>query len=266
MFAFPWTQCSHGEGLRSSADSCAVISRQPIDTKQIAASNRLAASQAALQVSLSREESQFLEAGFVKVLDDHAHLAMYDQDLHTDHCWQFEGLAVPTVKDVRMPTVSVKTGLTRFDISERKIRGYMVRITRQRKSYQEFFSDKRCGGKRKAKQLAAQRYDELVAELPDKIQPKGLMSVRNTSGKVGVHVAYDIDRRWPGCEYWSYCASWLDETKRRRNVRFSWNKYGEDVAWGLACVARDNELTDRERILEIHKQQQRKSRRKRKPR
>ncbi len=148
-----------------------------------------------------------------------------------------------------MATITVQRGLCRIDDDERKFYGYMVRIMRRRQMHQEFFSDKRYGGKRKAKRLAKQRYDKLVAELPEKIDQKGQKTARNKSGKVGVHLAYDVDRRWPGCEYWSYVASWLARDGRRINVKFAWNKYGEETAWDLACISRDYELRDRKLIL-----------------
>ena len=75
---------------------------------------------------------------------------------------------------------------------------------------------------------------------------------------------HDVDRRWPDCEYWSYVASWLGDEQQRINVKFSWNKYGEDVAWELACIARDNELRDRQQIMKIYESQHAKAKRKRK--
>ena len=164
-----------------------------------------------------------------------------------------------------MATKTVAPGVCRFDLDDRNIRGYMVRIMRRRKMYQEFFSDKRCGGKRKAKKAAEERYGELNEELPDRINQKGQMTVRNNTGKVGVHVGHNIDKRWPNCEYWSYVASWLGEGQKRIHVSFAWLKYGEDLAWKLACIARDNELRDREQILAIHEQQKATGRAKRKP-
>lgn len=152
-----------------------------------------------------------------------------------------------------MPTKTIQTGVCRFDIKDRKVHGFMVRIMRRGKMYQEFLSDKKHGGKRKAKAAAIARHEELEAVLPKSINQKGRATVRNSSGKVGVHLAHDIERRWPDTEYFSYVASWLSDEGKRINVKFSWNKYGEDAAWELACITRDRELRDREEIMRIYK-------------
>ena len=153
-----------------------------------------------------------------------------------------------------MPTKTVATGICRFDFDERKVHGFMVRIMRRGTMHQEFFSDKRCGGKRKARQAADDRLFELRRELPEPLEQKGQMTQRNSTGKVGVHLAHDIDKRWPDCEYYSYVASWLDVNLKRINVKFSCKKFGDDMAWELACIARDKELRDRQQILKIFEQ------------
>ena len=122
--------------------------------------------------------------------------------------------------------------------------------------HQEFFSDKRYGGKRKARQAADDRLAEFRRELPDAIEQKGLLTQRNNTGKVGLHAAHNIDKRWPECEYWSYVASWLDFNQKRINVKFSCQKYGDNVAWELACIAREKELCDREQIIKIYERRQ----------
>ena len=155
-----------------------------------------------------------------------------------------------------MPTKTVATGICRFDFADRKVHGFMVRIMRRGTMHQEFFSDKRCGGKRKARKAADDRIAELRRELPEPVEQKGVMTQRNSTGKVGVHVAHDIDKRWPDCEYWSYVASWLDVNQKRINVKFSCKKYGDKMAWELACIARDKELRDREQIIKIYERRQ----------
>lgn len=153
-----------------------------------------------------------------------------------------------------MTTETIKTGITRFDLDDRNIRGYMVRIRRNKKQINEFFSDKRCGGKSKARKAAEARYEELLAELgpAPTSSTKNVLTKRNTSGKVGVHVAHSIDNRWPDCEYWAYCASWVSVAGKRGKIQFSWNRYGEQEAWELACLARDHESTGRDEILALH--------------
>ena len=88
-----------------------------------------------------------------------------------------------------MPTKKVEPGITRFEIEERKTYGFMVRICRQGKKFNQFFSDSAYGGKRKALVAARAQYKKWVDELPAPDTTKNLKSVRNTTGKVGVHVA-----------------------------------------------------------------------------
>lgn len=152
-----------------------------------------------------------------------------------------------------MPTKTIVPGLCRFDFEERKTHGFMVRIMRRGKMIQEFFSDKRYGGKRKARASAEARLQELRETLPAPGTTKDVLTARNTSGTVGIHVAHDVDKRWPDCEYWSYVASWLSDEGKRINVKFSWKKYGERLALQLATIARERKLRDREEILAIQK-------------
>ncbi|MCA9193951.1 MAG: hypothetical protein KDB03_19400 [Planctomycetales bacterium] len=67
-----------------------------------------------------------------------------------------------------------------------------------------------------------------------------------------------MDRRFPGCEYQSYVASWLEESGQRRNVRFSCNKYGER-AFDLACLARKLRLADQEKVLALYEKNSQRS-------
>lgn len=156
-----------------------------------------------------------------------------------------------------MTTKTVATGITRFDLDDKNIHGFMVRMCRKGKHINEFFSDARCGGKRKARKSANERYDELLDEYgPAEKSTKGLLTKRNTSGIVGVHLARNTDKRSPNCEYWAYCASWTNEDQTRSKINFSWNKYGEKEALELASLARKHESRDREFIIKKHARQQ----------
>ena len=132
--------------------------------------------------------------------------------------------------------------------------GYLVRICRDGKKTSEFFADRQHGGKRNAKKMAKQRYAELCEQLGSaNVQPtKGLLTKRNTSGKVGVHLAYSVDSRWKNCEYTSYCASWITADGRRQKISFSCNKHGESAAFELACIARKLESKDRAALIKIY--------------
>lgn len=128
----------------------------------------------------------------------------------------------------------------------------MVRIMRRGKMHQRFFSDRNNGGKRKALAAAREHYAMLEETLPPIQSQKGRETSRNSSGVVGVHLAHDVDSRYPDCEYWSYVASWLDENGKRVNVRFAWNRYGDQLAWELACIARQKEIRDREEVRRLY--------------
>ena len=149
-----------------------------------------------------------------------------------------------------MPTKKIQPGITRFEIEERKTYGFMVRICRRGEKLNQFFSDTKYGGKRKALLAAQTQYAKWVEELPEPETTKNLKSIRNTTGKVGVHVA---QAEADGAEYFSYCASWVSEDGKRKKISFSWAKYGKKNAWELACLARDKETTDRKRIEQLFK-------------
>ena len=147
-----------------------------------------------------------------------------------------------------MPTKRVRKGITRFDIHERGTYGFMVRISRRDKKLNQFFSDKEYGGKRKALAAAIECYEEWVAELPPPVTSKGIKSVRNKSGRVGVHLAVNPSYRIKGVTYNSYVAAWRSEGGQREKISFSVEKYGKKIAYQLACLARDKEIADRETV------------------
>lgn len=127
----------------------------------------------------------------------------------------------------------------------------MVRIMRRGTMHQQFFSDAEYGGKQKAKQAAIEHRKKLERELPASAKITGRKTKRNTTGQVGIHLATDYDKRCDTTNF-SYVASWKNEDGKRINVKFGWQKYGQKTAWQLACVARQNRLTDRSRILSLH--------------
>ncbi len=147
-----------------------------------------------------------------------------------------------------MPTKTISPGITLFDLDDRK--GFMVRICRKGKRLNECFSVVRCRSLRKARSAAEARYAELLKHYgPTPTPAKNQMTSRNSTGRVGIHIAHSVSKRWPDCESWAYCASWVDAEGKRRKINFAWEKYGKQNAWRLACIARDKESTDREAIV-----------------
>lgn len=146
---------------------------------------------------------------------------------------------------------SVSPGITRFDIKDQKVHGYLARIMRHGERHQKFFSDKSHGGKKKALDAAKKIYEEWKGKLPPKKTTRDQLTPRNASGVVGVHFSHDQHRDWD-LHYFSYTASWLDEDGKRRNIRFSWNQHGESKAWALAVLARHFEETDRAAVEKLY--------------
>lgn len=150
-----------------------------------------------------------------------------------------------------MPTKTVTKGITRFDIGNRG--GYMVRISRRGNRVNRYFADTTWGGKRKALAAAKQAYADLLEELgPAESATRGRLTSRNTSGIVGVHLAYTLDKRYSGAEYYAYCASWITEDGHREKASFAWKKYGEDRSLQLAIIARERQLTDHDQVVAIY--------------
>ena len=101
----------------------------------------------------------------------------------------------------------------------------------------------------KAAEVAAQKWiKKMKKELGPEAERKGRMTRRNQSGIVGVWPRItnfktknsDIDycrwyARWPGCPL-------------KGGISFSVEKFGDDEAFALAYLARENETVDREWI------------------
>lgn len=151
-----------------------------------------------------------------------------------------------------MPTKTVQPGICRFDLSDTNAHGFMARLMRRGVAYQEFFSDADYGSQKKAKAAAIARREEWLRKLPAPATPQNRKTVRNSSGKVGVHLARDVDLRTAGRASYHYVASWRGDDGKRINLKFSWRKHGQKLAWQLAVVARENKLRDRDRVQQVH--------------
>ncbi|MFN7930488.1 MAG: transcriptional regulator [Blastocatellia bacterium] len=164
-----------------------------------------------------------------------------------------------------MPTKAVGPGITRYDLDDHQMHGYRVRIRRQNQLHVKFFSDKKCGGKRKARELAEAYYRELLATLPVSKAGKGKITARNKSGKAGISLVKDTSKRWPSSTTWRYVAAWLDADGTRRKISFGVEKYGKTRAWEYACLARDSEVDDREELFMLYKKMKQKERKSAEP-
>ena len=142
---------------------------------------------------------------------------------------------------------SKPTGASRVDRPANGAVGWLMRIRRGDTFVQEFFSDAAYGGKRASQRAARERYAELSATLPPPKTSEGAMSVRNSSGVVGVRLAREGTNA-AGEPRESYVASWR-ENGRDRTVRFSCTAFGKRKAFQLACLARELRTTDRDVLM-----------------
>ena len=140
------------------------------------------------------------------------------------------------------------TGASRVDRPANGAVGWLMRIRRGGTFVQEFFSDAAHGGKRKSQLAAQKRYAELSESLPAPSTSEGTMSVRNSSGVVGVRLAREGTNA-AGEPRESYVASWR-EGGQDKTVRFSCSLFGKRKAFQLACLARDKRSTDRDALLQ----------------
>jgi len=125
----------------------------------------------------------------------------------------------------------------------------MIRITRGGVRKQEFFNDRTYGGKAKSLKAAKECYAGWAENAPPIQTSRDKKTSRNSTGKVGVHMVRNVDSRWKNAESFGYCASWVTSEGERRKISFAWQRYGKKAAWDLACLARENELADREKIV-----------------
>ncbi len=122
----------------------------------------------------------------------------------------------------------------------------MARIMRQGEGHQKNFGLREFKTW-KAAEVAAQKWiKKMKKELPPEAERLGRMTKRNKSGIVGIwprissfkskHADVDYCRwyaRWPGCPL-------------KGGVSFSAEIFGDDQAFALAYLARDNQSADRD--------------------
>ena len=130
----------------------------------------------------------------------------------------------------------------------------MARIMRQGEAHQKNFGLREYRTWKAAEDAAQKWIRKMKRELPDEAERRGRMTKRNSSGVVGVWPRItnfksknaDIDycrwyARWPGCPL-------------KGGVSFSAEIHGDDEAFAMAYLARENETVDREWIENRFKQ------------
>lgn len=135
--------------------------------------------------------------------------------------------------------------ISRLDLASVGTYGWQVRLQRRGVRYQRYFGDNRWGGKRAALLRARQYRDRVLARIDDSADREEGSERRvrshsstadNQSGMVGVTRVRSLASN--GIYYESWQATWSPRPGRRKCVRFSVRRYGDDEAFLLACEAR----------------------------
>ncbi|MFW5883065.1 MAG: AP2 domain-containing protein [Verrucomicrobiota bacterium] len=130
-------------------------------------------------------------------------------------------------------------GISRIDSGS--THGWFVRGYRNGKTYSKLFSDRKCGGKRKALDMAREYRDQLLEELskiPSKPRGRRLVyrDARNTTGVLGV--CRTSKKSANGTVNDCYSVSWRPEPGVQKCTSFSIRKYGEEKAFQMAVAHR----------------------------
>lgn len=151
-----------------------------------------------------------------------------------------------------MTTKNVPLGVTRIVMPESHAVGWMARIQRQGVRRHEFFSDKDCGGSRRAKLAAIRQVQEWRAQLPAaQTSHRGVLTKRNKSGEVNLCKRVQKSK---GHAYESWTGTWTERGGYKRIKTFSCHKYTERGAKRLAQIARDLTTQDLTKILAEYRQ------------
>lgn len=127
--------------------------------------------------------------------------------------------------------------------------GWYMAIRRGERTISEYFADSKWGGKAKAGKAARDRYRELAATLPAQRTSEGVLTQRNSTGIVGVRLI-DQGAYADGSTKSAYMATWMEDG-HARCMGFSCGRFGQEVAFQLACMAREMHPADREALLRI---------------
>jgi hypothetical protein len=137
-------------------------------------------------------------------------------------------------------------GISRVDSDVSHTHAWLVTIQRRGVIYRKRFSDG-VYGSRAQSFAAAQRYrDELIAQHPP-LSPREYSSIlkkNNRSGVVGVgrYCSFETRNLPEDKQRWFWLAAWSLPGGRRKRMKFSVNRYGEEKAFKMALQARREAL------------------------
>jgi hypothetical protein len=126
--------------------------------------------------------------------------------------------------------------LARIDLPGASTHGWQVRLQRRGVKYAKYFGDSVFGSPSRALQAARIWRNDLLREIEAlELARICTRSARNSSGVVGVSKVTVVTN---GSTYEFWQATWSPEPGRRRCVKFSIRRYGDQEAFRLAVVAR----------------------------
>lgn len=137
--------------------------------------------------------------------------------------------------------------ISRLDLDSAGTHGWQVRLQREGVRYSRFFSDLNWGGRDEALGRARQFRDRIIASAKrlrtSTVRVQSVRTTRNTSGVVGVSRVSSTGAN--GARYHFWQASWSPAPGKRRTVRFSVLEHGDEIAFELACEARDRGIREK---------------------
>lgn len=137
-------------------------------------------------------------------------------------------------------------GISRVDNEVSRTHGWLVTVQRRGQIFRKHFSDGVHGGKQKSFLAAKQYRDEVIAKHPpfSMREYSNIVKKNNRSGVVGVcrYCASETRDLPEEKQRWFWVASWPLPDGRRKRVKFSVKKYGEEGAFKMALKARKDAL------------------------
>lgn len=137
-------------------------------------------------------------------------------------------------------------GVSRVDNDASRTHGWLVTIQRRGVIYRKHFSDGVFGGRKKAFVAARDFRDEVVSKHPPLSMQEysSIVKKNNRSGVVGVcRYCTSETRDLPEeRQRWFWVASWPLPNGKRKRVKFSVKKYGEQGAFQRALDARNDAI------------------------
>lgn len=128
--------------------------------------------------------------------------------------------------------------LARIDLPGASTHGWQVRLQRRGVKYAKYFGDSVFGSSSRALQAARIWRNNLLRKIEDREQARiCTRSARNSSGVVGVSRVKVVTN---GASYEFWQATWSPSPGKRRCVKFSIRRYGDQEAFRLAVLARED--------------------------